>query len=341
MNSSKRLLGITLFLVMAFVFVSMAGYCRLDGTKPSEQKILRLTYAEVNPASSYSGYIAKLFKQRVEELSLGTVLIDIKFGGVLGNDNEVLTCMYQNDNPDIVRTSVSYLQEYGANKAAMLSTPYVFENRDHYWKFIASGMYREFLDEITFNNSKFRGLCFIEEGYRHFFSRKPINSLSELSGLKIRSAYGNYFEDLIKVFDASSVKVPFTEVNTALERGIIDGGEQPILNYLSNEFYRRAPYLILDAHVLALSEIVISDNIWQQMSEEQRRVILRAADYIQRVNKVTIRSVEEKALSTLKEKGVVITEINDMSIWKDKCSELVFKITKAYSELYNKIQDLK
>ena len=341
MNSNKRLLGITLFFVLAFMAVSSTGYCRLDGIKASDCKVLKLTYAEVNPASSYSGYIAKLFKQRVEELSLGTVLIDIKYGGILGNDNVVLTSMYQDDNPDILRTSVSYLQDYGANKAAMLSTPYVFENRDHYWKFIGSGMYKEFLDEISVNNSKFRGLCFIEEGYRHFFSRKPIDSLFDLSGLKIRSAYGNYFEDLIKVFDASSVKVPFTEVNTALERGIIDGGEQPILNYLSNEFYRRAPYLILDAHVLALSEIVISDNVWQQMSDEQKRVIVRAADYIQRVNKVTIRSAEEKALRTLKEKCVEVTEIPDMSPWKDKCSELVFKITKAYSELYNKIQELK
>ena len=329
MNLHKKSFCIMAFLVAVFVAVTSVGYCRLDGTKPSESKVLRLVYAEVNPEDSYSGSIARLFKQRVEELSLGTVLIDVKYSGQLGNDNEVLTSMYQNNFPDIIRTSVSYLQDYGANKAAMLSTPYVFANRDHYWKFLDSGLYREFLDELTVSESKFRGLCFIEEGYRHFFSRKPVNSLFELSGLKIRSAYGNYFEDLIKVFDASSVKVPFTEVNTALERGIIDGGEQPILNYLSNEFYRRAPYLILDAHVLALSEIVISDNVWQQMSDEQKRVIVRAADYIQRVNKVTIRSAEEKALKTLKEKGVEVTEITDMSPWKDKCSELVFKITKA------------
>jgi TRAP-type C4-dicarboxylate transport system substrate-binding protein len=341
MRLNKSFFKVSLLLVMAFVAVSSIGYCRLDGIKPSDCKVLKLTYAEVNPANSYSGYIARLFKQRVEELSLGTVLIDIKYGGTLGNDNEVLTSMYQGDNPDIIRTSVSYLQEYGADKAAMLSTPYVFANRDHYWKFISSGMYKEFLDEITVKNSKFRGLCFIEEGYRHFFSRKPINSLYDLSGLKIRSAYGNYFEDLIKVFDATSVKVPFTEFNTAIERGIIDGGEQPILNYLSNDLYRRAPYLVLDAHVLAISEIVISDNIWNQMTEEQQRVIVRAADYIQRVNKVTIRGVEEKTLKTLKEKGVVVSEVEDMSPWKEKCSELVFKITKAYSELYNKIQDLK
>ena len=341
MNFQKRYIRVLLFLVAVFVSVASIGYCRLDGTKPSDSKVLKLVYAEVNPENSYSGYIARLFKQRVEELSLGTVLIDVKYGGQLGNDNEVLTSMYQNNSPDIIRTTVSYLQDYGANKAAMLSTPYVFANRDHYWKFIESGFHKEFLDELTVSGSKFRGLCFIEEGYRHFFSRKPIESLNDLAGLKIRSAYGNYFEDLIKVFDASCVKVPFTEFNTALERGIIDGGEQPILNYLSNEFYRRAPYLILDAHVLALSEIVISDNIWQQMSDEQKRVIVRAADYIQRVNKVTIRSAEEKALKTLKEKGVEVTEITDMSPWKDKCSELVFKITKAYSELYNKIQELK
>ncbi len=329
------------FLVISFLAISSVAYCRLDGTEPSKSKILRLTYAEVNPSTSYSGYIARLFKQRVEELSLGTILINVKYGGRLGNDNEVLTSMYQNNYPDMIRTTVSYLQEYGANKAAMLSTPYVFNNREHYWNFINSGMYKEFLNEMTLEGSSFRGLCFIEEGYRHFFSRKPINSLADLAGLKIRSSYGNYFEDLIKVFDASCVRVPFTEFNTAIERGIIDGGEQPILNYLSNEFYRRAPYLILDAHVLALSEIVISENVWKQMSEEQQRVILRAADYIQRVNKVTIRAFEDEALKTLKEKGVVVSEVTDMSLWKDKCSELVFKITKAYSDLYNKIQSLK
>ncbi len=338
---NKRYNQFVVLFVFAFLAFSSVGFCSLNGPEESENKILRLTYAEVNPAGSYSGYMARLFKQKVEELSLGTVLIEVKYGGELGNDNEVLTNMYQHDAPDIIRTSVSYLQDYGANKAAMLSTPYAFENREHYWRFIDSGMYKDYLNEISFQGSKFRGLCFIEEGFRHFFSRKPINSLADLSGLKIRSAYGNYFEDLIKVFDASCVKVPFTEFNTAIERGIIDGGEQPILNYLSNEFYRRAPYLILDAHVLALSEIVISDNIWKQMSREQQNVVLRAADYIQRVNKVTIRNYEDKALKELKAKGVVVTEITDMSPWKEKCNELVFKITKAYADLYNTIQKLK
>ena len=341
MMLNKNFFKTTLLFIAAFLAVASVGYCRLEGTEPSESKVLRLTYAEVNPKDSYSGYIARLFKQRVEELSLGTILIDVKYGGVLGNDNEVLTSMYQTDHPDIIRTSVSYIQDYGANKAAMLSTPYVFENREHYWKFIASGLYKEFIDELSVNGTKFRGLCFIEEGYRHFFSKKAINSLSDLSGLKIRSAYGNYFEDLIKVFDATSVKVPFTEFNTAIDRGIIDGGEQPIVNYLSNGLYRRAPYIILDAHVLALSEIIISDNVWQQMTPEQQNVVYRAADYIQRVNKVTIKGAEAKALETLKEKGVTVTEITDMSPWKEKCSELVFKITKAYAMLYNEIQQIK
>jgi TRAP-type C4-dicarboxylate transport system substrate-binding protein len=341
MSFYKISFRITFFFVAVFLSVSSIGYCRLDGTKPGENKVLKLTYAEVNPATSYAGYIARLFKQRVEELSLGTILIDVKYGGELGNDNEVLTNMFQYNSPDIIRTSVSYLQDFGANKAAMLSTPYVFENREHYWKFINSNLYKEFLDEISISGSRFKGLAFIEEGFRHFFSRKPINSLSELAGLKIRSAYGNYFEDLIKVFGAYSVKVPFTEFNTAIERGIIDGGEQPIVNYLSNEFYKRAPYLILDAHVLALSEIVISENIWDQMTEQQKNVVLRAADYIQRVNKVTVKGFEEKALNQLKDYGVVVTEITDMSPWKEKCSELVFKITKAYAELYNKIQEVK
>ena len=330
-----------LLLFIAFVMVSVSGHCQIECSEKSNGNKLKLVYSEVNPMNSYSGYMAKLFKQRVEELSLGTIEVEIKAGGELGNDDEVLASIVNGDGPDFARVSVSYLQKYGANKTAMLSTPYVFSSHEHFFRFTESKLDRECLDEIYETGKIFKGVAFYEEGFRNFFSKKRITDLSHLEGLKFRASTGLYFDDLIKVFGASGVKIPFTEMGHAIYTGVVDGAEQPILNYLSSEVYTWAPYMILDEHVLALSEIVVNGKTWEKLTDVQKSVIERAGYFVQRSNKVTIKSHEERALNELKKKGVTITPISDKEAWIQKCTEHTARTTKAYFDFYNKIQELK
>ena len=107
-----------------------------------------LVYAEVNPVEgTIVGSVAKFFKEKVEELSGGSVLIDIQHSGVLGTEAQVLDgIMMDAGTVDISRISAFALTSYGCNKAKLLSIPYTFVNREHFWNFANSELAAEFLN---------------------------------------------------------------------------------------------------------------------------------------------------------------------------------------------------
>ena len=124
-----------------------------------------LTYAEVNPLDTIVGQTATAFKTKVEELSGGEVLIDIQASGVLGTEAQVLDgILMGGDTVDISRISAFALTSYGCQKAMLLSIPYTFVSREHFWNFANSDLADEFLAEPQALGLPLRGLCYGEEG---------------------------------------------------------------------------------------------------------------------------------------------------------------------------------
>ena len=95
-----------------------------------------LIYAEVNPLDSIVGQMASDFKSKVEELSDGKITIDVQASGVLGSENDVLDAMLGGGGTiDMSRISAFALTSYGGQKSMLLSLPYTFVSRDHFWNF--------------------------------------------------------------------------------------------------------------------------------------------------------------------------------------------------------------
>lgn len=92
-----------------------------------------LVYAEVNPLDTIVGQTATAFKEKVEELSGGSITIDVQASGVLGSENDVLDGMLGGETTvDISRISAFALNSYGAQKSKLLSIPFTFESREHF-----------------------------------------------------------------------------------------------------------------------------------------------------------------------------------------------------------------
>ena len=146
-----------------------------------------LTYAEVNPLDSIVGQTGTAFKEKVEELSGGSIIIDIQASGVLGSENDVLDSMLAGgDTIDMSRISAFALTSYGCNKSKLLSIPYTFANRQHFWNFANSDLASAFLSEPEELGLGIRGIFYGEEGFRHFFTKEAVNSIEDLAGLKLR-----------------------------------------------------------------------------------------------------------------------------------------------------------
>ena len=302
-----------------------------------------LTYAEVNPLDTIVGKIATDFKAKVEELSGGEVIIDVQASGVLGSEAQILDGILSGGTTvDISRISAFALTSYGCGKATLLSIPYTFASREHFWNFAGSDLAQEFLAEPQQMGLPLRGLMYGEEGFRHFFFKNEVTDISSLNGLKIRVSEDPIMTGMVKALGANPTVVSFTELYSALQTGVCDGAEQPIANYKSNAFPEVAPYLMLDGHTLGAVQVVITDKAWAKLNEQQQGWIMEAAKYASEQNAAGVQAAEDKVLEELKTSGVTVVDVPDKSAWQAAVADVaaIKNATAAYADLYQQILDM-
>lgn len=300
-----------------------------------------LTYSEVNPLDTIVGKTAQFFKEKVEELTGGSVIINIQHSGVLGTEAQVLDGILSGSGTvDIGRFSAFQFTAYGCNKAKLLSIPYTFVSREHFWNFANSELAADFLAEPQTVGLPLRGICYGEEGFRHFFFRNEVTDINSLKEMKIRVSEDPVMTGMVKDLGANPTVVSFTELYSALQTGVVDGAEQPIANYRSNAFPEVAPYLMLDGHTLGAIQIVITDMAWAKLTEEQQAAIMEAGKLTQAYNAELSAGEEAKVLELLKTEGVHIIEVEDKAPWVEACKGTIEKNTADQAELYQQIVNM-
>ena len=302
-----------------------------------------LVYAEVNPLDTIVGQTGTAFKEKVEELSGGKIKIDIQHSGVLGSENDVLDTMLGGGGTiDMSRISAFALTSYGGQKSMLLSLPYTFVSREHFWNFATSDLAGEFLAEPSENGSGVRGLFYGEEGFRHFFTVKEIKDIEGLKGMKIRVSNDPVMNGLVEGLGASPTVVSFNELYSALQTGVVDAAEQPIANYKSNAFPEVAPTMILDGHTLGAIQVIITDEAWNSLTEEQQGWIVEAGKYASNFNRQISEEAENKVLEELKASGTNIVEVTDVKPWQDAVKPVIEANvnTDELKTLYQQILDM-
>ena len=346
------------FLCVLLSLVMLLSLCACGGSKAeapaaaadgvgndgdaSNDPAVTLVYAEVNPLDTIVGMTGSKFKEEVERLSGGTITIDIQAAGVLGSENDVLdNILAGGDTIDISRISAFALTSYGAKKSMLLSIPYTWENRAHWWNFANSDLAAEFLNEPQELGLPVRGIFYGEEGFRHFFTVTPVNSLEDLAGMKLRVSNDPVMNGMVEGLGASPAVVSFGELYSALSTGVVDGAEQPIANYKSNAFPEVANNLILDSHTLGAIQAVITDNAWAKLTADQQAVILEAGKLTQAYNAEISETKELEVLEQLKAEGCNVVEVADMAPWAEACAKVISDNTADLADLYQQLLDMK
>lgn len=308
-------------------------------TEPAADPTVTLVYAEVNPLDSIVGKTATYFKDKVAELSGGTVIIDVQASGVLGSENDVLdNILAGGDTIDMSRISAFALTSYGAQKSVLLSLPFTFVSREHFWNFANSDLAAEFLNEPQELGLPIRGVFYGEEGFRHFFTKEAIASVDDLAGMKLRVSNDPVMNGLVEALGASPTVVSFGELYSALQSGVCDGAEQPIANYKSNAFQEVAPYMILDGHTLGAVQVVITDNAWNKLTENQQNAIMEAGKAAQAYNQQISQEAEDEVLEALKAEGTTIIDGVDKAALAEACAQVIADNTPAgLEDLYAQI----
>ena len=313
-----------------------------DAAAAASDPKVTLVYAEVNPLDTIVGQTGSHFKEKVEELTGGSVVVDVQASGVLGSENDVLDAILGGSTSiDISRISAFALTSYGCNKSKLLSIPFTFENRAHFWNFANSELAPEFLNEPQELGLPVRGIFYGEEGFRHFFTVKPVSGIADFKGLKLRVSNDPVMNGMVESLGANPTVVSFGELYSALQTGVVDGAEQPIANYKSNAFPEVANNLILDGHTLGAVQAVITDNAWNKLTENQQAAVMEAAADTQAFNADLSETAENKVLDELKSSGCNVVDVPDKAPWQEACAKVISENTSDQAELYQQLLDMK
>ena len=313
-----------------------------DAAAAASDPKVTLVYAEVNPLDTIVGQTGSHFKEKVEELTGGSVVVDVQASGVLGSENDVLDAILGGSTSiDISRISAFALTSYGCNKSKLLSIPFTFENRAHFWNFANSELAPEFLKEPQELGLPVRGIFYGEEGFRHFFTVKPVSGIADFKGLKLRVSNDPVMNGMVEGLGANPTVVSFGELYSALQTGVVDGAEQPIANYKSNAFPEVANNLILDGHTLGAVQAVITDNAWNKLTENQQAAVMEAAADTQAFNADLSETAENKVLDELKSSGCNVVDVPDKTPWQEACAKVISENTSDQAELYQQLLDMK
>jgi tripartite ATP-independent transporter DctP family solute receptor len=228
------------------------------------------TQAEDYPTVQALHFMAKIVEQRTG----GRHHVRVFHSRQLGEEKETIE-QTRVGAIDLNRTNVAPIGSL-VPAANMLALPFLFRNFDHLHNVLDHAIGDEIL--AGFRQHGFVGLAFYDSGSRSIYnSVRPVRSLAEMKGLRIRVQQSALMFDMIKALGAEPIELPYGQVLTGLSTGLIDGAENNWPSYVTTNHYKLAPYYTLTEHTMGPEVLVMSLRAWESLSPEDRDIFRDAA----------------------------------------------------------------
>ncbi len=210
----------------------------------------------------------------LKEWTRGRITVQVYPSAQLGSEKETIE-QTQLGAIDINRVNINPLTQIEP-LLKVFSLPYLFRNAEHMHKVVDGEIGKELMDKLK--SSGLIGLGYYDSGQRSFYnSVKPIRSIEDFEGLKIRVQKAEIMHDLVRAVGAEPIRLAFEEVYTGLQTGVIHGAENNYPSWITKGHYEVAKYYTMDAHVRTPEIILFSKKTWDRLSEKDQELIRRAA----------------------------------------------------------------
>lgn len=190
------------------------------------------------------------------------------------------------------------------------SLPYIFRSVDHMHKVMDGPVGQQILDAFTAHD--LIGLAFYDGGSRSFYnSQKPINSMADLAGMKFRVMQSDLFVDMVAALGANATPMPYGEVYSSIQTGVIDGAENNWPSYDSSGHFEVAKYYTLDEHLIVPEVLVMAKSSFDKLSAEDQAAVRQAAkDSVPVMRELWAAREEESAAKVRAAGAEIVTNID-------------------------------
>ena len=327
---SIRLIRLGGVLTAALLLLSTAG-------PASAQR--KFTFAYDQPRTTAYGIAADIFDAKLKELSGGKLSIDQFPGAQLGQEPVMLQKMRSGDI-DFVITSTANASTL-APQAGVFSLHFIFRDQKHLANTLADpAVSKAFRDMVKDSVQGGQVLGLLTMGMRNIYSKKEIKSVDDLKNQKIRVQATKTEDTHFPAYGTQTVHMPFGEVYTSLQTGVVNAAENGINVYLANKHYEVAPVLSLTEHEANNNCIWVSDKTWTSLSDQEKQWVQAAADEVAKTEPAKALQLEADSAVKLKAMGVKVVEGVDKSGFMKAAAPIQDQLAKELGPHAVKILEL-
>ena len=293
----------------------------------SAQTVLRLSHnaAPGNPKAVASDKFAELVAQKTN----GRVKVEVGGSTKFGDDAESITNLRLGTlalSANSQGTTSNAVPEF-----AVLGLPFLFNDLPHAYK-VVDGPVGDQLGKAA--DSK--GLVLLalwDNGIRHISNNKrPINSPEDLKGIKLRTPPDPMTLDIFNALGANPAPLAFSELYIALQQGVFDGQENPLMNIYSSKLFEVQKYISLSGHKYETTPLLASKAVWATLSKQDQQAIREAAKEAAKLNRELSLAADADLRSKLTAAGVQINAV-DQAPFVAATKPVYDKWAKQYPEL--------
>lgn len=312
MTGMRRLKGITAAIGLGLV----CGTSAL-----AQENTLRFNHV-LGPGEPYhEGFMN--WAKRVEERTNGGLKIEVFHSAQLGVEEDIIEQIRQGANIG-QNTDSARLGNYVPGIAAM-NGPYFASSLEEVWKYTESPTILKWQEELASQHG-LKVVCFDwVQGFRHFFTNKPIRKPEDLSGLRIRTPPAPIWQESIRALGAAPVAMAFGDMYPGLQQQAIDGVELVYANIPGGRFYEVLKYANETGHILLINFQVVSSQWFDKLPADHQTALVEECRAAGRETSEKIAAINDQIKADLQTKGMEIVTDVDLDAFR-KAGEKAYEV---------------
>jgi len=293
-----------------------------------------IKFSHVVSPNTPKGKAADYFAKRVKELSHGEIEVKVYPNAQLGSDKVVLRKMKFNA---IQMAAPSFSKFTGqVPQLALFDLPFLFKNEDHLHKVLDGEVGKKLLNLVS--KQGYVALAYWDNGFKQLTnSKRELIKPIDAKGLKFRVMSSKVLIEQFKELGAIPVVLPFSEVYSALQQGVVDGQENTISNIYTKKFYEVQRYMTMTSHGYLGYMVVMSKKFWNKLPENLKEVIKKAIKEATQKERIWAKELNEAQLNKIKEYAKNTGKLKITYLTKEQRKAWERKLRKIYPKFYSQI----
>ena len=321
--------------------LSAAAVTGLGLPSAQAQAKLVLKATDVHPLGYPTVEAVVRMGKKLEAATSGRISIQMYPSMQLGGEKEMIE-QAQVGALQIARISVGPMGPI-VPELNVFNLPFMFRDGAHMEKVIDGDIGTEMLKKLSDHpTAGLIGLCWMNAGTRNVYnSKKPITSVEDLKGLKIRMMGNPVFVDTMNSLGGNGVAMGFDQLINAMQTGVVDGAENNEPSYESGQHFRYAKFYSKTGHLIIPEILVFSKRSWEGLSKDDQAAISKAAKEAQQEQRALWYERENDSIKKLKDAGAQINDVADRKPFQAAVKPVWDKYGAQHTALIQRIQDVK